>query len=264
MSTVQIDKSIIEEALLSFKGYRRELGEINDGQPCDAEKKLRAAYEASQAVEPEPVYYHLKQYGTVSEEEMKRYIATGDINKPKAVEPEPVAYQLRERDNYDLIDANELPLHQDRIEERGGTITPLYTHPAHIAQAVEPEPVACLVGMKGSAFDLPETKRAYTYEHQPGNIIAYKLGSASVAATKRSAGDNIDHGLNLLHELHSQGFGVFALGSEYLAPDTHPAPAKPLSDAMIEALLHHVDDGGIGLFTFARAIEAAHGIKETA
>jgi hypothetical protein len=50
---VQIEKSIIEEALLSFKGYRRELGEINDGQPCDAEKKLRAAYEASQAVEPE-------------------------------------------------------------------------------------------------------------------------------------------------------------------------------------------------------------------
>lgn len=82
----------------------------------------------------------------------------------------------------------------------------------------EQEPVACLVGMKGSAFDSPKTKRAYTYEHQPGNVVAYKLGSARVAATKRSAGDHIDHGLILPHELHNQGFGVFDLGAEYTSP----------------------------------------------
>jgi hypothetical protein len=56
--------------------------------------------------------------------------ALAEKEPAQAVEPEPVAYQLRERDNYDLIDANELPFHQERIEERGGTITPLYTHPA--------------------------------------------------------------------------------------------------------------------------------------
>jgi len=37
---------------------------------------------------------------------------------------------------------------------------------------------------------------------------------------------------------------------------------KPLTDEEIEACLHHVDENGIGLFAFARAIEAAHGIKE--
>ena len=38
------------------------------------------------------------------------------------------------------------------------------------------------------------------------------------------------------------------------------APRKPLSDEQVLACLHHVDEDGIGLFAFARAIEAAHGI----
>lgn len=36
---------------------------------------------------------------------------------------------------------------------------------------------------------------------------------------------------------------------------------KPLTDVQIEECLHHVDQDGIGLFAFARAIESAHGIK---
>ena len=49
-----------------------------------------------------------------------------------------------------------------------------------------------------------------------------------------------------------------------MTKDTPPAaqPAVPLTDEQIEACLHHVDEDGIGLFAFARAIEAAHGIKE--
>ena len=43
---------------------------------------------------------------------------------------------------------------------------------------------------------------------------------------------------------------------------TTPQQRKPLTDEQIEACLHHVDEDGIGLFAFARAIEAAHGIKE--
>ena len=43
---------------------------------------------------------------------------------------------------------------------------------------------------------------------------------------------------------------------------TTPPQRKPLTDEQIEACLHHVDENGIGLFAFARAIEAAHGIKE--
>jgi hypothetical protein len=85
------------------------------------------------------------------------------------------------------------------------------------------EPVVCFVGMKGSAFDLPTTKRAYTYVQQPDNVNAYKLGRACEAAAKKSAGDGIDRGLALLQELQKEGFGVFDIGAEYT---TYPASFK--------------------------------------
>lgn len=79
------------------------------------------------------------------------------------------------------------------------------------------EPVACLVGIKGSVFDLPTTKRAYTYAEQPGNVVASRLGRSCDAAALQSAGDGIDRGLALLQELQKEGFGVFNLGAEYAA-----------------------------------------------
>ena len=82
----------------------------------------------------------------------------------------------------------------------------------------EQEPVACFIGAKGSAFDLPTTKRAYTYAEQPGNVAASKLGRSLETAKRCSAGDGIDAGLVLLKALQSEGFGVFQLGAEY----THP------------------------------------------
>ena len=85
------------------------------------------------------------------------------------------------------------------------------------------EPVACLIGTKGSAFDSPTTKRAYTYAEQPGNVVASRLGLACNAAASQSAGDSIDRGLGLLQELQRQGFGVFDLGAEYAAPPQRPA-----------------------------------------
>jgi hypothetical protein len=80
-------------------------------------------------------------------------------------------------------------------------------------------PAACLIGIKGSAFDLPTTKRAYTYAEQPGNFVAYKLGRACSITAKQSSGDWIDTGLALLCEMQKEGFGVFDLGAEY----THPS-----------------------------------------
>ena len=79
------------------------------------------------------------------------------------------------------------------------------------------EPVVCLVGIKGSVFDLPTTKRAYTYAEQPGNVVASRLGRLCDAAALQSAGDGIDRGLALLQELQKEGFGVFDLGAEYAA-----------------------------------------------
>lgn len=96
---------------------------------------------------------------------------------------------------------------------------------AEIAQSVEP--YACVIGAKGSAFDMPQTKRAYTYAEQPGNIVASKLGAACVEAMASSAGDSIDRGLGLLHELQKEGFGVFDLGAEYAPPQPQATPAVP-------------------------------------
>ncbi|WP_454686884.1 hypothetical protein [Agrobacterium leguminum] len=65
------------------------------------------------------------------------------------------------------------------------------------------------LGTYGRAYDRPEERRAYTYEHQPGNIEAYKLGR--VCSDVHSGGDWIDRGLNLLNALRREGFGVFEL-----------------------------------------------------
>lgn len=96
------------------------------------------------------------------------------------------------------------------------------------ALKAQDDPVACLVGLRGSAFDMPETKRAYTYDEQPGNVVASRLGSAWIKA--KNGGDNIDAGLSLLKELQAEGFGVFDIGAIYTAP--RPAVNAELLDAL--------------------------------
>lgn len=79
------------------------------------------------------------------------------------------------------------------------------------------------IGMYGSAYDGPLDARAYTYQHQPANQPAWKLGRAVSQATSDPAGDYIDAGLALLRRLEDEGFGVFALvADEVLAPEPHP------------------------------------------
>lgn len=68
------------------------------------------------------------------------------------------------------------------------------------------------VGNQGAAYDPPNTHRAFTYEKQPGNVDASRLGRATDAAAAASAGDSIDRGLALLKELQAVGFGVFHMG----------------------------------------------------
>jgi hypothetical protein len=89
------------------------------------------------------------------------------------------------------------------------------------AQRVEQEPAACLIGIRGSAYDTPDVKRAYTYSDQPGNEKAYRLGIAMRKCTGAGgSGDEIDYGLRLLKHLSDEGFGVFDLGAEYTTPPT--------------------------------------------
>lgn len=74
------------------------------------------------------------------------------------------------------------------------------------------------IGNYGAAYDSPNTHRAFTYDHQPGNVDASRLGGARNAAAKMSGGDNIDFGLGLLKALQDAGFGVFQIGPEATTP----------------------------------------------
>lgn len=67
------------------------------------------------------------------------------------------------------------------------------------------------IGIYGQAYDSPGEKRAYTYQHQPANGAAYRLGNALCSTHAMRAGDSIDSGLNLLKALQTEGFGVFEL-----------------------------------------------------
>lgn len=80
--------------------------------------------------------------------------------------------------------------------------------------SLKKEPAVLTLGIRGRAYDTPEMRRAYTYEHQPMNVEATLLGEACNSAAKLTAGDNIDRGLGLLKELQVRGFGVFEIGGQ--------------------------------------------------
>jgi hypothetical protein len=109
-------------------------------------------------------------------------------------------------------------------------------------------PVACFIGAKGSAFDLPTTKRAYTYAEQPGNVVASKLGRSLETAARCSASDSIDAGLVLLKALQAEGFGVFQLGAEYTVP---PSQWQGLTNEEVDQMASNAVDA----WECARAVE---------
>ena len=67
------------------------------------------------------------------------------------------------------------------------------------------------IGIINKAFDLPEDRRAYTYQAQPNNIGAARLGCAAYSCREQFKPDSTDQGLTLLQCLQSAGFGVFEL-----------------------------------------------------
>lgn len=79
------------------------------------------------------------------------------------------------------------------------------------------------LGMTGKAYDVPGTCRAYTYQHQPDNQGAWRLGEALRAASMAGGGDYIDSGLGLLKQLELKGFGVYEL-DEASAPEVLRGP----------------------------------------
>lgn len=102
--------------------------------------------------------------------------------------------------------------------------------------------VVVKIGNYGAAFDGPCVKRAYTYEHQPGNVVALKLGRAAAQASFERGGDFIDFGLSLLRALAEEGFGVFDAGAEFSAS----VPQEPsVPDGVAEALQRLIENGAV-------------------
>lgn len=77
------------------------------------------------------------------------------------------------------------------------------------AQVQDVAAPALKIGIYRKAYDRPEDRRAYTYDDQPDNVGAHKMGRA--CSEIHSGGDWIDRGLNLLNALQREGFGVFEL-----------------------------------------------------
>ena len=90
---------------------------------------------------------------------------------------------------------------------------------AALAAAPAPAPLTVKLGSYGCAFDQPSDRRAYTYQHQPTNVKAWKIGEAH--SRVEAGGDRIDRGLSLLNELQEKGFGVFELADALPAERAH-------------------------------------------
>ncbi len=138
----------------------------------------------------------------------------------------------------DLISVlrTDLLMAMDELRQAGRDYPADLLKKALFSAPVGAEPVGLSVevrtlGSYGKAFDLPGNRRAYTYDHQPGNVEASRLGNACQQAAAASAGDTIDRGLGLLKELQAQGFGVFDAESSrwHAAPVAAPVNAEPVS-----------------------------------
>ena len=79
------------------------------------------------------------------------------------------------------------------------------------------------IGTAGSAYDLPGKRRAYTYQEQPDNVGACRLGYAATQA-RSASGDAVDVGLALLRSLEERGFGVFELAAPTPEDTSHGQP----------------------------------------
>lgn len=108
-------------------------------------------------------------------------------------------------------------LHCTRIEKLEQELSGLHTDQTGQVPVIQ----VCKLGTYGKAYDLPETKRAYTYDEQPDNLGASRLGRAATSASAATAGDHIDRGLVLLRELQAKGFGVFELATAPAQGDQH-------------------------------------------
>ena len=108
------------------------------------------------------------------------------------------------------------------------------------------EPVIRKLGIMGAAFDLPSTRRAYTYSDQPNNTTAWKLGRT--ACKERAGGEFIDSGLQLLQHLQDEGFGVFEIDESDPTPQQVPEVAK-----LVEAL-----EGLLAIVTESSGVAGYH------
>lgn len=176
-------------------------------------------------------------------------------SKPPQAEQKPQAEYLDK-----LIDRLKLPpesmtakQHIELCDEAAAMLHLLKknSHPEPVAPPAREAHSVLQIGSLGTAYDSPNTRRAFTYTDQPGNVPAWKLGEAVRAAAEASAGDPIDRGLSLLKAMQDKGFGVFELGALSATPPAQAVQdkedAEPLTSREMAAIGRSINNAPLML-----------------
>jgi hypothetical protein len=97
MTTITIDRELLEQALDALSGYRRELG---DSQPCDAEQALSAAL----AAQPPAPAWECKAGGLkkLTQDQYERQTRAIQAHYTR-IEPAPAWHDAPEREAFDAL-----------------------------------------------------------------------------------------------------------------------------------------------------------------
>ncbi len=111
-------------------------------------------------------------------------------------------------------------------EYRWGNLTPLgvanHLYRAGFRMTVAREKAEALATPPAPAT--VEMRDVLTYQKQPDNIGAWRIGEACAKA--KPGGDYIDHGLYLLKELEARGYGIVKLPAALAAPATDASKGR--------------------------------------
>lgn len=103
--------------------------------------------------------------------------------------------------------------------------------------------------------------KPFTYQRQPDNVGAWRMGEACRLAADAPAGDYIDRGLVLLRELQAKGYGIVALSAH---PEQRMGNAEKGNHVPINGLQRVAahDVAGVSIFGSPEDVAAARAALE--
>ncbi|MDP9871583.1 hypothetical protein [Agrobacterium tumefaciens] len=145
-------------------------GRNHDTQAGDAQRvlsEIEAVIAALSAAEPQPAPSVAVK--TLADAYQKYLDAVQLYNERHAIMKTKALGTMRVDEEYKAIDESRRAFDKLAVEVACAALS---------AQVEDVAGSVIKLGAYGRAYDRPEERRAYTYEHQPGNIEAHKLGRA--------------------------------------------------------------------------------------